>query len=229
MDTGCIICGSPLEYLDSDTEMTCSVCGKKYSDRVRCIKRHFVCNDCHLSGLDIIVPICRSETSKDPGVILNRLMHLPFCHMHGPEHHVLVGASLLTAYRNSGGNLDFDWALKEIISRGKTVPGGICGYWGTCGAAVSSGIFISVITGSNPMAKEPFGLSNMMTSRSLMSIGSRGGPRCCKRDSYLAITEAVAFVKEKLGIEMELAEIKCEFSSKNQQCLGNECPFNKKE
>ncbi len=79
------------------------------------------------------------------------------------------------------------------------------------------------------MAKEPFGLSNMMTSRSLMSIGSRGGPRCCKRDSYLAITEAVAFVKEKLGIEMELAEIKCEFSSKNQQCLGNECPFNKKE
>ncbi len=61
-----------------------------------------------------------------------------------------------------------------------------------------------------------------------MSIGGRGGPRCCKRDSYLAITEAVAFVKEKLGIEMKLAEIECKFSSKNQQCLGNECPFNKK-
>lgn len=228
MDTGCIICGSPLEYLDSDLEMTCIVCGKRFTDRVRCVNGHYVCNECHMSGLDSIVPVCKMETSKDPAKILNRLMRLPFCHMHGPEHHVLVAASLLTAYRNAGGKVDFDKALTEIVSRGKSVPGGICGYWGTCGAAVSSGIFISVVTGSNPLAKEAFGLSNTMTSRSLQSIGAHGGPRCCKRDSFLSLTEAVKFVKEELGIEMELSSIECDFSEKNSQCLGNECPFHKK-
>jgi hypothetical protein len=29
------------------------------------------------------------------------LMAMPFCHMHGPEHHVMVGAALLTAYHNA--------------------------------------------------------------------------------------------------------------------------------
>ena len=228
MDTGCIICGSALEYLDADYEMTCAVCGKKFADRVRCADGHYVCNECHMSGLDSIVPVCRKEVSKDPSEILDRLMRLPFCHMHGPEHHVLVAASLLTAYRNAGGIVDFDKALTEIVSRGKAVPGGICGYWGTCGAAVSSGIFISVVTGSTPLAKEAFGLSNTMTSRSLQSIGSHGGPRCCKRDSFLSLIEAVRFVKENLGIEMELGEIVCGFSEKNPQCLRSDCPFHRR-
>lgn len=28
------------------------------------------------------------------------------CHMHGPEHHIMVGAALLTAYKNAGGDID---------------------------------------------------------------------------------------------------------------------------
>ena len=44
-----------------------------------------------------------------------------FCHMHGPEHHVMVGAALLTAYKNAGGELDLEPALQEIASRGRYV------------------------------------------------------------------------------------------------------------
>lgn len=36
----------------------------------------------------------------------------------------MVGAALLTAYRNAGGTLDLEAALREIYSRGKEVPGG---------------------------------------------------------------------------------------------------------
>ena len=225
MVDGCLICGSELEYLDIPVMMKCSICGKEESSRARCIKGHYVCDQCHTSGMDSVISVCRMETSKDPVKILNRLMSMPFCHMHGPEHHVLVAAALLTAYRNSGGEVDFDHCISEIMSRGRNVPGGVCGFWGTCGAGVSTGIFISVISGSNPLAEKPFALSNLMTSRSLNSIGTIGGPRCCKRDSYLAITEAIQFVKENLGVEMESSKIVCGYSPRNAQCIKERCPF----
>ncbi len=57
-------------------------------------------------------------------------MAMPFCHMHGPEHHVMVGSALLTAYKNAGGEIDLSAALLEMQKRGKCVPGGACGFWG---------------------------------------------------------------------------------------------------
>lgn len=56
------------------------------------------------------------------------MMSMSFCHMHGPEHHIMVGAALLTAYKNAGGNIDLNKALLEMYSRGKDVPGGVCGF-----------------------------------------------------------------------------------------------------
>ncbi len=51
---------------------------------------------------------------------LKKLMDQPFCHMHGPEHHVMTGASLLTAYKNAGGDIDLKQALVEMTNRGKS-------------------------------------------------------------------------------------------------------------
>lgn len=42
-----------------------------------------------------------------------------------PEHHVMVGAALLTAYRNAGGDIELSDSLVELMKRGKQVPGGI--------------------------------------------------------------------------------------------------------
>ena len=128
-----------------------------------------------------------------------QMMSMPFCHMHGPEHHVMVGMALLTAYKNCGGEIDLKRSLIEMNSRGSSVPGGACGFWGACGAGISAGMFISIVTGSTPLGKDNFGLSHKMTARALDAIGEVGGPRCCKRDSYLSITRAVDFVKKILG------------------------------
>jgi hypothetical protein len=43
--------------------------------------------------MDTIVGLCLAESSRNPVEILNRMMELPFCHIHGPEHHVMVGAA----------------------------------------------------------------------------------------------------------------------------------------
>ena len=221
----CLICKAPLEYLVQDQIMECAICHRKEPSKTRCINGHYVCSDCHTQGMDSIFGLCLAETSADPVAIVRRMMALPFCHMHGPEHHVMVGAALLTAYKNAGGPLELEKALREMYHRGKEVPGGACGFWGACGAGVSTGQFLAIATQSTPLAKEPWGMSNQMTARALDSIGRVGGPRCCKRDSFLAILAAVDFVREQLGVDMERSIPVCSYSGQNNQCIGLRCPF----
>ena len=227
MKEECLICKAPLEYLEADTLMECEICHKKENSKTRCVNGHYVCNDCHTQGLDSIVGLCLEDSSKNPIEIIEKMMAMPFCHMHGPEHHVMVGAALLTAYKNAGGNIDLHSALVEMLNRGKSVPGGACGFWGACGAGISSGMFISIISKSTPLTNEPFALSHKMTAKSLDVIGEIGGPRCCKRDSFLAILSAFEFVKDHFGIEMEKPEVICRYSSRNNQCIGKRCPFSR--
>lgn len=227
MKDECLICRAPLEYSEKDELMECAVCHKKESSKTKCRNGHYVCNECHTKGMDTIIGLCLENSSKNPIRILEQLMAQPFCHMHGPEHHVMVGSALLTAYRNAGGEIDLDTALTEMYSRGKSVPGGACGFWGACGAGISTGMFVSIISKSTPLAAEPFRLSHLMTSRSLEQIGRVGGPRCCKRDSFLSILSAVDFVEENFGISMEKPEVICRYSSENNQCIGKRCPFAK--
>ena len=103
MEEECLICRQPLEYLEEDVLMECAVCHKKESSKTRCIQGHYVCSECHTQGMDSIIGLCLHEHSKNPIKIIDKMMAMPFCHMHGPEHHVMVGAALLTAYHNAGG------------------------------------------------------------------------------------------------------------------------------
>ena len=225
MKEECLICKAPLVYLQQDERMECAICHKKEMSKTRCKQGHYVCSDCHMAGLNQIFRVCLAETSKNPVEIVEKMMALPFCHMHGPEHHVMVGAALLTAYHNAVGEIDLASALQEMSSRGRAVPGGACGFWGACGAGVSAGQFMSIVTKSTPLAKEPWGLSNRMTSKALESIGQVGGPRCCKRDSYLSILAAIDFAAEQLGVQMEKTMPVCSRSQMNTQCIGMRCPF----
>ncbi|MGN0205345.1 MAG: DUF5714 domain-containing protein [Coprococcus sp.] len=225
MQEECIICKAPLEYLEQDVLMECAICHKKENSKTRCVNGHYVCNECHTQGIDRIIGVCLEETSANPVRIMEDLMDLEFCHMHGPEHHVMVGSALLTAYKNAGGELELEKALMEMQSRGRSVPGGACGFWGACGAGISAGMFASIITKATPLSKETWGISNRMTAAALQKIGGVGGPRCCKRDSYLAILAAIEFVRENMGIEMDQEEIVCHRFMMNNQCIGNRCPF----
>ena len=147
----CLICNAPLEYLERDITMECEICHKRENSKTRCVNGPYVCNECHTTVMDAIINLCKKETSKNPIEIIEKMMSMSFCHMHGPEHHVMVGAALLTAYRNAGGDINLDEALTEIMNRGKTVPGGSCGFWGACGAGISTGMFVTIISKSTPL------------------------------------------------------------------------------
>ncbi|MBE6506897.1 MAG: SAM-dependent methyltransferase [Methanocorpusculum parvum] len=221
----CLICGAPIEYLTEDVIMECVVCRKREPSKSRCIHGHYICSNCHTTGVDMIVSFCLQEKSTSPIDILEAMMGMPFCHMHGPEHHVLVGAALLTAYKNAGGELDLENVLLEMIRRGKQVPGGSCGFYGTCGSAVSAGIAFSLLSGTTPLSTETWGWANLLTSRVLERIGSLGGPRCCKRNSYISVLTAAEFIQEKYPVTLETADISCTRSQQNAQCIGKRCPF----
>ena len=225
MNEECLICGAKLVYLSEAREMECGICRKKEMSRTICENGHYVCNECHMGGMDAVFGVCLTEKSRNPIEIMEKLMSLEFCHMHGPEHHVMTAMALITAYKNAGGELDLHYALREAYARGKEVPGGACGFWGACGAGISSGIFVSVISGADPLSGEAYGLANSMTAKSLAAIGKVGGPRCCKRNAYLAILSAAAFVREHFVVPIETNPPKCTRSAMNNQCIKGKCPF----
>ena len=177
-----------------------------------------------------VTALCLTEKSKNPIEIMCKLMDLDFCNMKGHEHHMMVGAALLTAYFNAENAKNPDRAsedasmkLSEAFQRLETVEefdaGGDCDYWKQCKSINGVRAFWSVISDRNDLVI-------MLTMEAANAVGSVGGQRCCKRSAYLAISAAVEFVKKHLGTEMETEEFVCRYSNKNSSCLTEDCPFN---
>lgn len=229
----CLVCGEPIVYWEEAREVTCVVCGKKETGHSVCSAGHYVCDACHRAeGVDFIIGLCSSCESVDPIEIMNEAMNDKSIYPNGPEHHTLIGAALITAYANAGGKspaggpLDKAAALDELRERSMQVPGGTCGFWGTCGAAASSGQAMSVLNGSTPMKQEEWGQCQRLTSMILGRMADLGGPRCCKRTGYTSVITAVPYINQLLGSKMELPnEVVCTFYQQNAECRKMDCPY----
>ena len=175
---------------------------------------------------NLIVEACQEQTSTSPYQVFRSVAQQDFMRMHGPEHHVLDGAALLTAYRNAGGKIDLPSALAELMSRGLEMPGAMCGRWGICGAVASVGAALSSLEETGPLTTDDSWGSHMQyTSCALERLSHIGGPRCCKRDAYIALQTAVDYVRSRFGISLQEDSISCKFHARNAQCLGTRCPY----
>lgn len=194
-----------------------------------CAHDHYVCDRCHSgSANDLIQRYCSTTESTDPMAMAITLMQSPHIKMHGPEHHFLVPAVLLAAYYNrvNGGGSDKAKKIETARRRAEDIKGGFCGFYGNCGAAVGTEIFLSVMTDATSLSKAEWRLCNLMTAESLQAIANHGGPRCCKRDTFLAIRTAAAFLNKELHVDLDVTEpVICEFSPLNKECTHDECPF----
>ena len=227
--TGCLICGAPLVYGQRSAAVRCFYCGAASESNAACANGHFVCDACHSgSANDLIQRFAAASLSTAPLADAVALMRNPKIKMHGPEHHFLVPAVLLSAYYNRTG--DPEGRKAEAIAtarkRSDDIKGGFCGFCGNCGAGVGTGIYMSLVTGSTPVSGAGWRLSNLMTSESLRAIAERGGPRCCKRDTFTAIQTAVEFTRRELGVSLDAeGPVVCGFSALNKECRKMECPF----
>lgn len=230
--SNCLLCGSPLIYLNEAQSLSCELCGKASQSEAACQKGHYVCNSCHSSSAnDLIERVCINSKSTAPVKLAMALMDAHKVAMHGPEHHFLVPAVLLTAYYNQKNDPnEKERKIRVARQRAENVLGGFCGFYGACGAGVGTGIFISLITDSTPLSTKSWGLSNQITAESLRCIGLLGGPRCCKRDTFMALKTAKKFTRQNFDVALDIPDtIRCDFTMLNQECIEDNCPFLTKE
>jgi hypothetical protein len=226
--TGCLVCGEELVYTKDLAPLECFYCHQVYDSNVKCKNGHYVCDRCHsLPSINLIENYCISSKSENPLELALVLMRNPNVKMHGPEHHFLVPAVLLAAYYNI--KKDYKEKATKIRmakKRAEQILGGFCGFYGDCGAAVGTGIFVSLITNATPLSVTDWKLANLATAKSLLTIAEHGGPRCCKRNTFLALLEATNFVKENFKVSFKLnKELNCEFYPLNNECLKQNCSF----
>jgi hypothetical protein len=223
--TGCGVCGRSLRYDADAVDRTCDLCGRRQSTNIWCPDGHFVCDACHeKAALEVLTQVLSAARSADPLALLEQVMAHPAVPMHGPEHHAIVPAVLVAAAANAGFPVGTD-ALARAIERGQKVPGGWCGYYGACGAALGVGIAVSVLAEATPLTGPQRSLALAATSEALARMLD-DQPRCCKRASRTAIRAAVVFLRDHLGVQLETgAAAACAYPLRNKQCPNEECPY----
>ncbi|MEW6595347.1 MAG: DUF5714 domain-containing protein [Thermodesulfobacteriota bacterium] len=223
---GCMVCGNELTYLAQPGTASCHYCGGTRTTHSVCAQGHFICDDCHQrDGLSIIRLRCTESTETDMLALLQQIRQHPAFPLHGPEHHALVPGVMVATYRNRGGNIGRETIL-AAIERGSKVPGGVCGFWGICGAAIGVGIGMSVLLNATPLTPEARQLAQQAAARVLGRIAETTGARCCQRESVTALQEAARLSQELLPIPL-LAEfpIRCRQQAQNRECLRHLCPL----
>ncbi|MBN1821768.1 MAG: hypothetical protein JW833_13695 [Prolixibacteraceae bacterium] len=228
-DTKCYFCGNEKNITTGSEPQVCTYCQKEVKEKFICPEGHYICNECkQKENWQLIEDSCKNIITNDPVELATILMKAPQFKMHCPDHHFMVPAVLLSTYCKTVRKRKKlnDW-LKVARNRAEKVPGGFCGTHGSCGAAVGSGIFMSTISGATPLSKIEWDLCNSTVSRSLMSMAQYGGPRCCKRVTYLTLTETTKVLKERLSVELHIPEkVECTFFDRNEaECLKEKCPF----
>ncbi len=223
--TDCGVCGKPLVYAADVVVRVCDLCGAEQTTMIYCPAGHFVCDACHgAAAMDVVRRVLATTTSCDPAAILEQVMAHPGLPMHGPEHHAIVPGVIVAAARNKGVPVP-DGSLETALKRAAKVPGGWCGYYGACGAAIGVGIAVSVLTGATPLRGEQRSLALAATSQALVRMID-GQARCCKRASWTAVEVAVEFLRDHLAIDLPAGDpARCVYTWRNAQCARELCPF----
>lgn len=189
--------------------------------------------DDYMEFMPKVLPIILISKEKDPVLLYESVVEklseiwtaseqLPF---HGPWHHGIVPAVLITALRNSERNLT-DADIKEAFTRGLKIPAGGCGFCGVCGAGSGAGIAVSISQKATPFHDKKRSTGFEASIKSIERIGKLGGPRCCRLSSYTSLEQGIKYLN-KIGFGLPLQKMigRCKVFELNAQCHGTRCPF----
>lgn len=226
----CMVCGSPLEYLEHSQDLSCTYCNKSGAGHITCPNGHYICDPCHNKGaMKTIEDIACGTASKDPLEIAELMMSYPGLTMLGCQHAYIAGGALMAALKNDGSRGISNAEITEVFTRtGKQAHGGYCGLTGVCGIAPAIGACFAVLTGSKCGRDEEQRITMEAVTRVTMAITDLTGPSCCKAYVRTSLFASVQFLKERFGIALPLkaVPIKCLHSAKHPHgCRETRCPF----
>ena len=228
----CLICGSPLEYLDAAADLTCSLCGAPGRGHVRCPGDHYVCESCHGAGfmtqLPALLALAAAEGDASPFRIADRLMDHPDLPMLGCEHAHIAAGALMTAIRVAGVPGVSEAHLAEALERtAQQAVSAYCGLTGVCGVVPALGACYSVLVGGQcgrgPQTKAVMNL----VSRLAAATAAEAEPGCCKAYVRVAMRETVAALQTDLGITLPAGEpVVCGYVNRHPHgCRGPACEW----
>lgn len=173
---------------------------------------------------------CLAWKGSNPSLALEALMDDDRCSAFGPIHHFLVGASLLACAHNAIGGRDgsaLGAQLDELPARSSCVPGAACAEWGVCGASASAGMAFAILADNAPLKAAGWSEGQLMVADILTRISQAGSPRCCKRDSRIAVRAAVTWFNRYLDVDLQVSDHNptCAVVDMNTACLGEACPY----
>lgn len=169
---------------------------------------------------------CLASTLTDCTILATELMDIENLPMHGPVHHFLVPATVLTVYNNLYGNKEQLKAHLEVAYyRGVAVPGANCAYCGACGAGLGIGIAISAILETSPLSTDIWSKTVEISSLCNLEIAKHGGPRCCKRDTFIALLAGTKEIERLTEIKLPASKFVCKYFPQNSQCRGKNCLY----
>jgi len=224
--SGCMVCGGELVYSQQSSKAKCYYCGDEVLTNTVCDEGHFVCDKCHCEdAISIIKKVCLDSDERDMLSLMHKIRSHPGVPMHGPEHHAMVPAVILTVYRNITGELGWQQILAGI-ERGKTVAGGACAFMGICGAATGVGIALAIVLESDPYKAKQRQQVQEFTAKILQAIAGYEAARCCQRDCWVALKEVSRLSKDYFGVLLPAEDdFHCEQYGKNKECMHGGCPL----
>lgn len=222
----CMVCGDHLIYHTQSSAADCHYCGQQFCTNASCQQGHFVCDQCHQAeGLAVIRQICVQTEQTDLVALLQEIRGHAAINMHGPEHHALLPGVILAVARNSGMPIS-DVDILAGIERGSKVPGGACGFMGSCGAATGVGIAMAVLFESTPLTPFARQQAQGATARVLGRLAELKAGRCCQRECWLALQEVAAMSEDMLSVHLEAnEELHCVQYKQNRECVRRQCPL----
>ena len=224
-EVNCMVCGSELRYLTRDQETACYYCGTVKAANALCENGHFVCDACHQQkGMAAIRKICTETSEQDMIALLKKIRAHPDIPVHGPEHHAIMPGIILATYKNRGAKI----SNKDIltgIERGSKVPGGACGFWGSCGAAIGAGIAMAVLHKATPLTPRPRQTAMEVTAAVLTEIAKVTAGRCCQRETVTGLKVLAQLSREWPITLLADDTVACDQYLTNRECVRKQCPL----
>ena len=229
----CMICGSPLQYLQAAEDLTCSACGATWRGHITCPNGHALCDACHGGeARKIIEGMTLADASPDPLEIAERMMAHASLPMLGCEHAFIAAGALLAALRNSPYGKMTEQDVREVFDRtAKQARGGYCGLTGVCGIAPALGAVVSVFLGARCGSDREQRIVMEAVTRAVRAITDLTGPSCCKAYVRTTIPVAVTFFAEQFGIvlPMSASPVICGHAERHPHgCREEKCPYYRK-
>jgi hypothetical protein len=226
----CMICGSPLLYLQTAEELTCSSCRSRWQGHIKCPTGHALCDACHgREARKVVEEITLADPSPDPVEIAERMMSHPSLPMLSCDHAFIAAGALLAALRNSPYGKVTGLDVREVFDRtAKQAHGGYCGLTGVCGIAPAVGAVVSVLLGARCGSDREQRIVMETVTRVMQSITELTGPSCCKAYVRAAVTAAANLFGEKFGIALPVSRtsVVCEHADRHPHgCREEKCPF----